>query len=152
MAGRVDFDDESLWPLLLVGYVGTPSAEQQEEYQARLSACLRRGEKYVSIIDTRSFVGIPMAQRQRMAEFLKEQEDLFRQVSLGTCLLITSPMVRLIVSVVFHLKPMPSPYYVAASMPAALDWVIGRLEAAGLTEDAARIRQQSERLLLGRVG
>ncbi|PTL75974.1 STAS/SEC14 domain-containing protein [Vitiosangium sp. GDMCC 1.1324] len=152
MAGRVDFDDESLWPLLLVRYVGTPSPEQQEEYQARLSACLRRGQKYVSIIDTRSFAGIPAAQRQRMAEFLREHEELFRQVTLGTCLLITSPMVRLVVSVVFHLKPMPTPYFIAPSMQAALDWVIGRLEAAGLTAEAARIRQHSERLVLGRTG
>lgn len=152
MAGRVDFDDESLWPLLLMRYVGTPSAEQQEAYQDRLGACLRRGQKYVSIIDTRAFTGIPAAQRQLMARFLREHEDLFRQVSLGTCLLITSPMVRLVVSVVFHLKPMPSPYFVAPSMQVALDWVIGHLEAAGLTEEAARIRQHSERLLLGRVG
>jgi hypothetical protein len=151
MAGRVDFDDKSLWPLLLVRYVGTPSPEQQEEYQARLQACLRRGEKYVSIIDTRAFTGVPAEQRQRMAHFLKENEELFRQVTLGTCLLITSPMVRLIVSVVFHLKALPNHYYVAPSMPAALDWVLGRLEAGGLTEEADRIRQHSERLISGLV-
>lgn len=150
--GRVDFDDESLWPLLLVGYVGTPSPEQQEEYQARLSACLRRGEKYVSIIDMRSFTGVPPAQRQRMAQFLRDHEELFRQVGLGTCLIITSPVVRLVVSVIFHLKPMPAPYYVAPTMAAALDWVLGQLEAAGLTEEAARIRRSSDRLAYGRTG
>jgi hypothetical protein len=150
MAGRVDFDDESLWPLLMVNYVGTPSPEQQEEYQARLSACLRRGEKYVSIIDTRSFTGIPAAQRQRMAQFLREHEELFRQVGLGTCLIITSPVVRLVVSVIFHLKPMPAPYYVAPTMQAALDWVLGQLEAGGLTEEAARIRRDFERQSFGR--
>jgi hypothetical protein len=147
MAGRVDFDDESLWPLVLVRYVGTPSMAQLEEYLVRLEACLRRGERYVSIIDTRSFTGVPAPQRQRMARFLKENEELFRQVTLGTCLLITSPMVRLVVSVVFHLKALPAHYYVAPSMPAALDWSLGRLEAGGLTEEAARIRQHSERLI-----
>ncbi|HSP77522.1 MAG TPA: hypothetical protein VLQ93_03275 [Myxococcaceae bacterium] len=152
MAGRFDFDDKSLWPLLLVGYVGTPSAEQMEEYLARLSACLRRGQKYVSIIDTRSFTGVPAEQRQRMARFLREHEELFRQVTLGTCLLVTSPMVRLIVSVVFHLKPMPAPYFIAPSMQAALDWVLGRLEAAGLTAEATRIRQHYEQLALERTG
>ncbi|HLM47989.1 MAG TPA: hypothetical protein VK458_29265 [Myxococcaceae bacterium] len=151
MAGRVDFDDKSLWPLLLVRYVGSPSLEQQEEYQARLKACLQRGEKYVSIIDTRSFTGVSTEQRQRMAAFLKEHEELFRQVALGTCLVVTSPMVRLIVSVVFHLKTMPTPHYVAPSMPTALDWVLGRLEAGGLTEDAARLRRHSERLLSGQL-
>lgn len=152
MAGRVDFDDESLWPLLLVGYVGTPSVEQQEEYQAKLSACLRRGEKYVSIIDTRSFTGVPPAQRQLMARFLREHEEHFRQVGLGTCLIITSPVVRLVVSVIFHLKPMSCPYYVASSMEAALDWVLGQLEAAGLTAEADRIRRDSGPLVLGRTG
>jgi hypothetical protein len=150
MAGRVDFDDESLWPLLMVTYVGTPSPEQQEEYQARLSACLRRGEKYVSILDMRAFTGIPPPQRQRMAQFLREHEDLFRQVGLGTCLIITSPVVRLVVSVIFHLKPMPAPYYVAPTMQAALDWVLGQLEAAGLTEEAVRIRRDFERQSFGR--
>ncbi len=152
MAGRVDFDEESLWPLLLVGYVGTPSPEQQEVYLGRLRACLQRGEKYVSIIDTRSFTGVPGPQRHRMARFLRENEELFRRVTLGTCLLITSPMVRLVVSVIFHLKPMPTPYYVAPSMEAALDWVIGRMEAAGLTEEAERIRQHAERLAFRRAG
>jgi hypothetical protein len=145
MSGHVDFDDESLWPLLMVRYVGTPTVEQQEEYQSRLSECLHRGEKYVSIIDMRAFTGVPTEQRQRMAQFLREHEALFRQVALGTCILLNSPMVRLIVNVVFHLKPMPAPYYVAPTMTAALDWVLGRLEAAGLTEEAARIREDAAR-------
>jgi hypothetical protein len=152
MAGRVDFDDESLWPLLLVGYVGSPSVEQQLEYQAKLSACLKRGEKYVSIIDASSFTGVPPPQRQLMAQFLREHEPYFRQVGLGTCLIITSPLARLVVSVIFHLKPMPAPYYVASNMQGALNWVLGQLDAAGLTAEADRIRRNSEHLLLGRTG
>ncbi|QRK08034.1 hypothetical protein JQX13_50135 [Archangium violaceum] len=54
--------------------------------------------------------------------------------------------------VIFHLKPMPAPYYVAPTMAAALDWVLAQLEAAGLTEEAARIRRSSERLAYGRTG
>jgi hypothetical protein len=147
MGSRIDFDEESLWPLLLVRYVGSPTVEQQEEYQLRLSECLQRGEKYVSIIDMRAFTGVPTTQRQRMAQFLREHEALFRQVALGTCILLNSPMVRLIVNVVFHLKPMPTPYYVASSPRVALDWAFGRLEAAGLTEEAASIREDAVRAL-----
>jgi hypothetical protein len=147
MGGRVDFDDESLWPLLLVRYVGTPTLEQQEEYQARLSECLHRGEQYVSIIDMRAFEGVPNTQRQRMAQFLREHEPLFRRVAIGTCILLDSPLARLVVSVVFHLKPMPTPYYVASSPRGALDWVLARLAAAGLSEEVARIREDAERAL-----
>jgi len=51
-----------------------------------------------------------------------------------------------------HLNPMPTPYYVASSLPAAVSWAAERLEMAGLLEPAERVRRDFGLLAERRTG
>ncbi|HZH78016.1 MAG TPA: hypothetical protein VEY88_18455 [Archangium sp.] len=147
----ITFDD-SLWPLLVVKFVGAPTNQQQEAYLSQLRDYLRHGERYVSILDTRLLRMMSSEQRVRQAEFIKENEGLLRQVTLGMAAIVTSPLIRLAASVFLHLKPMPTPYYCAPTLPAAADWTADRLTQAGLGVSAERVRRHFGLLVERRAG
>ena len=60
---------------------------------------------------------------------------------LGNANIVTSVPVRLALSLVFHLKPLPMPCAIVSDMDAAVRYVIGKLEESGRAADAERIRQ-----------
>ncbi|AKJ01017.1 hypothetical protein ATI61_112277 [Archangium gephyra] len=132
--------DDSLWPLLQVKFPSAFTNAQQERYLGQLLTYLRRGERYVGVMDTHLLKNPSAEQRQRQAHFIKEHEALFRQCSLGTAGIVTSPLMALGARILIHLKPMPTPFYVASSLPAAVSWAAERLELAGLSEPAERVR------------
>lgn len=147
----ITFDD-SLWPLLVVKFVGAPTNQQQEAYLAQLRAYLQQGDRYVSILDTRLLRMMTSEQRVRQAEFIKENEGLLRRVTLGSASIVTSPLIRLAASVFLHLKPMPTPYYIAPTLPQAAGWAAERLELAGLSEASERVRHHFGLVAERRVG
>ncbi|MFY0525346.1 hypothetical protein ACN28I_20115 [Archangium gephyra] len=144
--------DDSLWPLLLVKFPRVFTNAQQEQYLSQLLTYLRRGERYVGVLDTHLLKNPSAEQRQRQADFIKEHEVLFRQCSLGTAGIVTSPLMALGARILIHLKPMPTPYYVASSLPAAVTWAADRLELAGLLAPAERVRRHFGLLAERRTG
>ena len=140
MGASITFD-ESLWPLTISRFRGAVSDAQYEEYLARGTAYLQRGEPYVSIVDMGQLAMPTAAQRQRQAEWVMEHEALMRELLLGCALVITSPFIRLAVSAILHLRPMPTPYVVVPDTAAGMVWTQARLHEAGLSESAGRIRQ-----------
>jgi hypothetical protein len=135
--------DDSLWPLLLVRFVGVPTTPQVEGYLARMTGCLERGERYVSLLDSSRMTGMgPAEQRHLQAAWMKRHDATLRVLSQGTAFVITSPLVRLAVSVVFHIKPSHAPYLVAATLPEAAAWAANRLAAGGLLPAAERVRER----------
>jgi hypothetical protein len=140
MGASITFDD-SLWPLLISRFRGTVTDAQYEEYLARGTAYLQRGEPYVSILDMGRLAMPTAVQRQRQAEWMMEHEVLMRERLLGGALIITSPFIRLAVSAILHIRPMPMPYVVVPDMASGMVWTQARLQEAGLSEAAGRIRQ-----------
>ena len=136
---HITFDD-SLWPLLVVRFTGTPTNPQFEEYMARRGSYLARNQKHTLIYDTVSFTVLSSEQRQRQIHWLKEHKEPLRTLSLGSALIITSPVVRLLLSGVLHFSQASSPYHAARSMPDAASWCAGRLAGAGLLAEAQRVR------------
>lgn len=134
--------DDSRWPLRVVRFVGTATPRQYEQYLEETTACLRRRERYISITDL-SRGGIPTPeQRQRQVLWMHEHEALVRDVLLGVAFVVTSPALRLAVSTVMHLKPMPVPYFIAAWELDAAAWAIAHLEEQGMRPHAERLRGQ----------
>lgn len=134
--------DDSRWPLRLERFVGTPTLRQYEDYLEECSAALRRGEKYITITDL-SRGGIPTPeQRQRQVLWLQEYESRMRELLLGVAFVITSPLVRLSLSTVMHLKPMPVPYFITHREVDAVAWAGARLEEWGMRIAAERVRSQ----------
>ncbi|HLM44502.1 MAG TPA: hypothetical protein VK458_11580, partial [Myxococcaceae bacterium] len=106
--------DDSLWPLRVVRFVGVSTLQQLEHYLADTSIRLRRGERFVSILDVTQG-GVPTPElRQRQTLWLQENELLMRELHLGVAFVITSPLIRLALSAIFYFKPMPVPYVVTS--------------------------------------
>jgi hypothetical protein len=140
MGVSIDFDD-SLWPLLISRVHGAATDSEYEAYLSQGTVYLQRGELYVSVLDMGRLVVPTAAQRQRQAEWLQEHDHLLREQFLGAALVITSPFIRLALSTVLHLKPMPTPYVTVYDVPRGLKWAVTRLEEAGLARSAGRIRR-----------
>ena len=133
--------DDSRWPLRMVRFVGTATLQQYEDYLAETSACLRRRERYVSIIDLSRGGMPPTQQRQRQVAWLQEHEPLVREVLLGVAFVITSPLVRLAVSTILHFKPVPVPYIMTSREQEAAAWASARIEEQGLHHAAECVRR-----------
>lgn len=133
--------DDSLWPLRRVKGVGTVSTRQFEDYLANTVERLRQGSRFVTILDISQGGAPNTEQRQRQARWFRDHEALLRETHLGVAFIITSPLLRLALSAIFHFKPMPSPYFVTTHELEAVLWAISRLQEAGLTLDAERLRR-----------
>jgi hypothetical protein len=140
-AAPFTFDDSS-WPLLGVRLSGEPSRQEFEAYLAKSSQYLRRGERHVCIFDARALRLLSNEQRQRQAEWLKANAALMRQRLLGVAYVITSPVIRLTMSVIFHFEALPVPYAIRSSLSDAGAWAALRLDEAGLRAPAERVRRQ----------
>jgi hypothetical protein len=138
MAASILFDD-SLWPLLVSRFEGQVSDEAYEAYLHQGALYLQRGEPYVSVLDMVRLSLPTTRQRQRQFEWLRQHERLMHEQLLGCAFIITSPLIRLTLSTVFHVMPLPTPYVAVQDMARAVTWAASRLEDAGHREAAARI-------------
>jgi hypothetical protein len=134
--------DDSLWPLLGVRLSGEPSPQQFEAYLARSTQYLQRGESHVCIFDVSTLRLLSSEQRQRQVEWLKANAALMRQTLLGVVYVVTSPVIRLTMSVIFHFESPNVPYAIRPNLDAAGAWAAMRLTESGLRAPAERIRRQ----------
>jgi hypothetical protein len=133
--------DDSHWPLLVIRHTGVPRPEDIEAYLTRLDTLLHRPERRVVLMDVRQG-GLAMPElRQRQVQWLADNEPLLRGKMLGTAYIVTSPFIRLAVSLALHLKPPPGHYLVTPSPQEAVLWAAERFEEAGLLAEASRARQ-----------
>ncbi|EPX65300.1 hypothetical protein D187_000726 [Cystobacter fuscus DSM 2262] len=133
--------DDSLWPLLRVTFPRVITNEQQDELFARIRSYLRRGERFVSLVDIRQLQSFTFEQREQQWLFLRQQTGPMRQWSMGIVALINSPTLALMARVIVHrIKPSVVPYSILASWPAAVSWAADRLDNNGLVEHSQRVR------------
>jgi len=133
--------DDAFWPLLVIRTHGSPTDAQYQDYLDTMTRYLRRGEAYTSIIDL-SHAGVSTPEQRRLlAEWCRENDGLLRERLLGTAFVVASAFQRLLVNVVFHLKPPTQPHLVVSRRELAFPWAADRLEAAGLAGPAARVRR-----------
>jgi len=132
--------EEKLWPLLVLRLRGSPLPWELERDLDALSLRLHRREKSVCVVDARHGEAASPELRHRYAEWLKQHEPLIREHSLGCAFVLTSPAVRLSLHVILALRPLPIPHTLAPTLEAGLEWAADRLEGAGLTLQALRVR------------
>ncbi len=75
-------------------------------------------------------------------EWGRAHEELVRTWGRGTAFIVTSPVVRVAMSLYFHVRPLNTPYVIVADMGSAVAWVTARMESAGFVAEAARVRQR----------
>ncbi|WNG20533.1 hypothetical protein F0U63_41965 [Cystobacter fuscus] len=133
--------DDSLWPLMRVTFPRVITNGQQEELFEHTLSYLRRGERFVSLVDFRQLDSLTSEQRERMGRFLRQQTTPMRQCAMGVVALINSPALALMARIIIHhIKPSVVPYSILASWPAAVSWAADRLDGNGLSEHARRVR------------
>lgn len=131
--------DDSLWPLLIVQQRGTVPLEQFEEYLARRLSYLRRPEKHAVLFDMRHAPMLPSEIRQRQAEWLKQHGSLVDTQVLGHALVITSPLLRLMLSTFHKVRPRNSRYLITPHLNDAARWCLNVLEESGSNPPTQRI-------------
>ena len=135
--------DDSLGPLVIVRFVGTPPLRDFEAYLEKSLEILRRGQPHLLLVDvdrSREDGTPPLEHRQLLANWLARHEERIRQTVLGVAYATDSALVRLALSLLFHLKAPASPYVVAPNLELGAAWAACRLSEAGLYADAEHIR------------
>ncbi len=130
---RATFDD-SRWPLLHLWLPGTLPAHGHEECLATFASYLRRGEKFLLIVDLSRVGLVPIEQRWRQVEWFEQHERALRERVLGAAVIVVSPIVRLSLSAILYFKHLPVPLATFGQLSAAEAWVAERLQEAGLTQ------------------
>lgn len=124
--------DESRFPLVLVRPSGRATDAELEALLVALKRPLLRREKYVEIFDgTHADPGTP-TQRRALAEWMRAHTSLISSYSLGTAIVMPSPLVRGALTAVFWIQPLPCPYTVVSTMAEAERWAEEKLRAEGI--------------------
>jgi hypothetical protein len=134
--------DTSLQPLLWVEYRGVSTPDELAQCLERATASLRQGGKALCIIDASRTWMVSAAERLRCARWLEANEALLREQVLGVAFVGTSPLVRLSLNIVCHLRTPPFPYFIASHVRSAGHWAAERLEALGLRAQAWQVRER----------
>ena len=124
--------DTSRLPIVVVRFSGPISEPEFDMYLASMTQIISRSEPTLTILDARRAIRSPPSQRKKQAEWIKTHADQLRRYSLGTAFVLTSPLVRGVLTAILWLQPLPSDYVVVATMAEAEDWAAGKLRAAGL--------------------
>ena len=122
--------DDRLWPLVIFRFRFRPTMEELEAYLARQDAMLARRERMISLVlaEEAKLWETPVMRRQ--ADWIKQNEELLRQYSLGAAMVLQSPIVRGMLKAILWIQPMPQPYAVCSTVEEALRWLRERVASA----------------------
>jgi hypothetical protein len=127
--------DTDAWPLVVLrcpARIGERSlAPLIEEFEA----CHARGRRFALVVDATAMQGMPSARwRRGLTDWANDPRVLAetRRYSVGTALLIASPLARGVYTALLWLWKPPTPHYVAATMSAAIEWCCQRLTLAAV--------------------
>lgn len=139
-ASGFDIDD-SLWPLLIIRFVGAPSLEDLEGYLAKRLMYLERYQPHVIVYDARETRMFSNALVQRHVAWSKQHEAL-RQSVVASAVVITSPLIRMAASTLLHFLPAKTPSRFFATVPEAVSWLADWLRKEGYPVQANQARQR----------
>lgn len=114
--------DKSEWPVLLVHWPAELNFSDLDLHFEEITALATKGEKIAIVIDM-TWSGTPSAsQRQYAAKRLKETYARAGRNIAGTAHVITSALVRGVLTAVYWLSPPPFQMTVVATRAEAIDW------------------------------
>jgi hypothetical protein len=125
--------DESLWPVVIIRYKGTTTAWQFAEMLAARSRYLDRHERHVILQDLSQSSSMSSGELRRMqVEWLKKEEARLSQWVVGAAYVTDSAPLRLLLSIIQHLRPLPMPHVIVPRMSEAIAWITTRMRQSGL--------------------
>lgn len=119
--------DESRWPLVVMTIVGTPTDAEVDAMLEGSARNLRRSGRQVGILDLTRADRPPPVQRKKHAAWMNENAELLRARSAGMAFVITSPLVRGILTAIMWIQPLPMEHTVVATYAEAERWAMAQL-------------------------
>ncbi|MET0385823.1 MAG: hypothetical protein ABW321_07685 [Polyangiales bacterium] len=121
--------------------------ESLREYQQLLEEARARGHKLVDILDIRKAATPSPTQRRLQTDWNREHEQLLRDTLLGFTFVVSSAVMRGVITAVFWIKPLPVPHAVHTELEEAVHWSLDRCRDAGIAISGV-IRDDAHRRLV----
>ena len=127
--------DARQWPLVVWEQPERPTSDA---VTVQALACLKelwegtpRGEKSFMVTDLSRARGSTANSRKIAAEFMAQNGELQKRASLGGALIVTSSVMRGVITAVFWIRPPSQPTKIASTRDEAILYGLDALEAAG---------------------
>lgn len=126
-------------PVVVVTFVGESTDDEFDGYLSRMSGEIERASGPVATILDGSRAGAtPAKQREKQARWLRQNAGLLRRKSAGTAFVITSPIIRGVLTAIFWIERPSHEYTIVETLPEARRWVNLQLANATREVDARR--------------
>jgi hypothetical protein len=142
--GRLTFD-ESAWPVVILESPPIFSRDSPADIIAGFDHILSRKDRFALIVDTRPVETMPNAAwRKTITEWANDPQTQRRtsRYSVGTSLVITSPLARGIYTALSWFVKHTSPQHSAPNMAASVAWCCEQLTRAGVPRSRALVELQ----------
>lgn len=115
--------DATRGSIVVTSFIGAISDAELTEYHDTTLALIRaRRAPTVTIIDASQSVISSAGQRKLQAEWMRENQHLLAQFTVGIAFVIRSAIIRGAVQAVLWLQPLPMPHAVVTSLEQAEVW------------------------------
>ncbi len=123
-----------LVPVLIVKTYGPPRLDRMlatnEWIKRQLSGARAEGSKLAVVLDVSGRRGRPTTEQQRaMAAWLRTNDELLDQACAGWAMIVTSPILRGVLTAITWFSPFPCPMKVHATLDGGASWCIEMLVA-----------------------
>jgi hypothetical protein len=138
--------DRGAWPLVVLRCPARVEEGSLAPLIDDFEACHAQGHRFALLVDATAMQNMPSARwRRGLTDWANDPRVLAetRRYSVGTALLIASPLARGVYTALLWLWKPPTPHYAAATMSAAIEWCCQRLTLAAVPLGAALEAQRA---------
>jgi len=123
---------DRFWPIMVLEVHDALTMEDLAALDGVYAAAFARSERFVAWSDLRGLKEVPgPLERRRTAEWLRQIEPQMRESCLGSCNLVSSPIIRGVMTALYWIFTPPVPQAFPAREAEALAWCQERLRGAG---------------------
>ena len=122
--------DDSEWPIVVVRYTGSASADDIASYCARMDGLLARCLAHAVLVVADRSALASVARRRELTDYVIRRSDEIRRFQVAIAYVIPTPIVRGILFSLFAVVAQPTPYVVVATEEEARAWLQGRLHSS----------------------
>ncbi len=127
--------DDSRWPVVTIRWEGATTDDEMAAHLERIDEILARRQPWLSIIEVASGSGTPSPRQMNLqAEYIRRNQAVIREYSLGTVFVVGSIMMRTVLRGVLTFQPPPDEHKIVATLEEAQAWARERFARASLPQ------------------
>jgi hypothetical protein len=123
-------------PSAVITCEGVMDQDDTRRFIDTLDAVLRRNERYVTVFDSTKLSSFRMPDRDKIVQWLHENDAELKKLWLGSAVVLSSPALRFVISTVLLVSRPPAPIKVFGSSSEAMAWARARLQSAARPQPA----------------